>query len=124
MQIQIQFQISVCPFLDLLENGFCNDEANTPDCNYDGGDCCLSYPNKEYCIHCTCHLLETCLAGTHPLIGNGICNDVTNIAECSFDGLDCCGFDINGNGEYNYDYEFEVDTSACTECICHGMYMS
>ena len=24
----------------LIANGFCNDEINNADCNYDGGDCC------------------------------------------------------------------------------------
>ena len=26
--------------LELIANGFCNDEANNAECLYDGGDCC------------------------------------------------------------------------------------
>jgi len=33
-------------------DGYCDDENNTPQCNYDGGDCCLG--NKNYCTNCTC----------------------------------------------------------------------
>ena len=96
-------------------DGYCYDETNNVECNYDGGDCCLSSPNTDYCSNCTstmCHLFGTCLAGTHPLIGNGVCNDATNIAECMFDGLDCCS-----------GYGFGVVTTDCTECSCHGMYL-
>ena len=41
--------------LELMGNGFCNDEANTPGCNYDGGDCCGACVNTELCIGCICH---------------------------------------------------------------------
>ena len=47
--------------------------------------------NTNACSECECHLIETCAAGYHPLVGNGFCNDDTNIAECDYDGGDCCG---------------------------------
>ena len=47
--------ISVCAYLHLIGNGFCNDEANTADCNYDGGDCCGPEVDKKYCADCICH---------------------------------------------------------------------
>ena len=31
----------------LVENGFCNDETNTEECIYDGGDCCGSVINPD-----------------------------------------------------------------------------
>ena len=31
----------------LVENGFCNDETNTEECIYDGGDCCGSDINPD-----------------------------------------------------------------------------
>ena len=74
----------------MVGNGFCNDETNNPDCNYDGGDCCVVNTNTSACSECGCHLIETCAAGYHPLVGNGLCNDVTNIPECDDDGGDCC----------------------------------
>ena len=52
----------------LVGNGFCNDDTNIAECNYDGGDCCLN-PN---------------------LVDNGVCNDETNYHGCNYDGGDCC----------------------------------
>ena len=90
----------------LVGNGFCNDEANRVNCNYDGGDCCGYNINSEHCTDCTCFHQETCLAGvTHAFVGDGVCNDKTNNAECDYDGGDCCV--INAN------------TSFCSECVCH-----
>ena len=57
----------------LVGDGYCNDENNHADCNYDGGDCCP----------------------TPDLIANGFCNDETNHGICLFDGLDCCGSLVN-----------------------------
>ena len=37
-----------------IANGYCEDEVNTKECNYDGGDCCGSCVNTEYCIKCEC----------------------------------------------------------------------
>ena len=41
--------------LEMIGNGFCNDETNTADCDFDGGDCCLSCTNTEHCTICSCH---------------------------------------------------------------------
>ena len=83
----------------MVGNGFCNDETNNPDCNFDGGDCCVVNANTNSCSECACHLIETCAAGYHPLVGNGFCNDDTNIAECDYDGGDCCSNpEMVGNG--------------------------
>ena len=45
-----------CDFELWVGNSFCDDEANTWNCNYDGGDCCGPCVNDEYCSNCTCHL--------------------------------------------------------------------
>ena len=37
-----------------VANGFCNDETNIPECNFDGGDCCGSCVKKTFCSICTC----------------------------------------------------------------------
>ena len=74
----------------LVGNGFCNDDTNIAECDYDGGDCCGYCVVTEHCEACAC------LAGvlddriTNPLVGNGVCNDETNNAECQYDGEDCC----------------------------------
>ena len=36
-------------------NGFCDDENNNVECNFDGGDCCLDEVDKHYCSECICH---------------------------------------------------------------------
>ena len=40
--------------MELIGNGFCNDEANTAGCGYDGGDCCGDCANTDFCTECTC----------------------------------------------------------------------
>ena len=72
-------------------NGYCNDETNNPECSYDGGDCCGSCINTDYCTHCTCIGEVTGNGVSNALVGDGHCNDEMNTAECNFDGSDCCG---------------------------------
>ena len=79
----------------MVGNGFCNDDTNIADCNFDRGECCALMANTDHCSECACHLPETCLVGYHPLIGNGFCNDDTNSAECDYDGGDCCGSSVS-----------------------------
>ena len=118
----------------MVGNGFCNDETNNEDCNYDGGDCCVVNTNTNSCSECECHIIETCAAGYHPLVRNGFCNAETNIAKCDFDGGDCCpNPDMVGNAICNdetnnlgCDYDggdcclMNMDTSSCSECNCYG----
>ena len=75
----------------LLANGVCNDETNYAECNFDGGDCCGSCINTDYCTNCSCIANYTGNEVSNPLLGNGYCNDVYDTAECNFDGGDCCG---------------------------------
>ena len=89
----------------LLGDGYCHDELNNLDCDYDGGDCCLSSLNTEHCSDCACHLQQMCLAGVHPFVGDGYCHDELNNAECSYDGDDCCLSPVN--------------TKHCSDCSCH-----
>ena len=56
------FWISDCDFDDLIGNGECNDEANNPNCKYDGGDCCLEISVPDKCYHA-----ETCTAGNRQI---------------------------------------------------------
>ena len=39
----------------LVGDGYCNDDTNNPDCNFDGGDCCGGNVNMQYCTDCQCH---------------------------------------------------------------------
>ena len=127
------FIVAGCEAVELVGNGFCNDEVNTADCNYDGGDCCGYDINPEYCSQCLCYLQETCLSGYHPLVADGICNDQTNHSECNYDGGDCCKHpelignricnDQTSDGICNFDGGdccVNIDKSHCAECKCHG----
>ena len=38
----------------MIGDGKCNDETNNADCNYDGGDCCLSDIKTSKCLECAC----------------------------------------------------------------------
>ena len=73
---------------------------------YDGGDCCSSDVNTEYCSECNCHHLENCALGIHHQVADGLCNDQTNNALCNYDGGDCCGECVN--------------TDNCLNCVCHA----
>ena len=110
-----------CVFSNFVGDGFCDDEKNNAGCNFDGGDCCGSNVNTEYCIECQCLNDEGSNGGngttTSSLttnsggcaipdwIGDGYCDDETNNDGCNFDGGDCCGSNVN--------------TEYCTECQCH-----
>ena len=48
-------RFSDCPYLELIGDGFCNDETNNENCNYDDGDCCGPEVDKKYCADCICH---------------------------------------------------------------------
>ena len=50
----ILFSALDCGNVALVGNGFCNDETNNADCNYDGGDCCLININTDSCSDCNC----------------------------------------------------------------------
>ena len=51
----------VCHFIEtckaevhpLVGNGFCNDNSNIVECDYDGGDCCVNV-NTDSCSDCNC----------------------------------------------------------------------
>lgn len=37
-----------------LGDGYCDEDLNAPECNFDSGDCCLPIINDKYCYTCTC----------------------------------------------------------------------
>ena len=39
-----------------IGNGYCDDENNNRECDYDGDDCCGELVNTEHCTFCECHL--------------------------------------------------------------------
>ena len=49
---------NACPFWELTGDGYCDDEANIPECGYDYNDCCQLENDRSFCSNCTCHLSE------------------------------------------------------------------
>ena len=43
-----------CPLPFMIGEGQCDDEVNTPECNYDGGDCCGPNVNCPSYSDCEC----------------------------------------------------------------------
>ena len=97
-----------CSYLELIGDGFCNDETNNENCNYDGGDCCVNV-NTDHCSECKCYLNENCALEFIPymVVGDGFCNDETNNFNCHYDLGDCCGYNVNND--------------LCSNCTCLGM---
>ena len=102
----MEFSNAECSHISVIGNGFCNDEANNPECNYDSGDCCGSCINTDYCIECACTGNVMGNVVQNALVGDGVCNDETNNFDCHYDGFDCC--------------QDPVDKSLCINCSCHG----
>ena len=103
---------------------YCDDINNNMDCNYDGGDCCGTNVNSDYCQICGCldpngngggggsggggggnsttnQPPASCNSGW---IADGYCDDVNNNMDCNYDGGDCCGPNVN--------------TQYCDDCQC------
>jgi len=74
------------------QDRYCDDEFNTPECNFDGGDCCVKKHNgwHNYCTECECKGLD-CKKTIKKSWGNGKkCQKKWNNAGCFYDGGDCC----------------------------------
>ena len=51
-------------------DGYCDDTTNNMVCNYDGGDCCGSNINTQYCSECQCLDGNNGTMTTTPVYGN------------------------------------------------------
>ena len=115
------------------KDGYCNDEINNADCNYDGGDCCGSCVVTEKCSECQCLGGLAGNGGSSPSIGDSICNEESKSYECNYDNGDCCeNGELIGNGYCNdeannavciYDGGdccVNINTDNCLECQCWG----
>ena len=100
-----------CPFWDITNDGYCDDEANIEECNYDFGDCCHWENDFSLCQDCFCktpplnYTEEFCdnfraLFGYSSLIGNGNCDRLLNNQEYAFDAGDCCYDQSSINDEW------------------------
>eukprot|EP00903_Cladosiphon_okamuranus_P014053 g13063.t1 len=100
-----------CPWVNGIGNGYCDLDMNTPECNYDGGDCCSctcqegefadesTYLCTEFfCIDPSASCVDDddftvdMLAHCPSIytIGDGYCDPEQNTPECNYDGGDCC----------------------------------
>ena len=98
------FFVKGCEYIDLVGDGYCNDETNNLHCNFDGGDCCYSCVITKFCTHCLCLAEEFGKDVNNPLLGDGYCHDLNDNVNCNFDHGDCCLSNLN--------------TSYCSECSC------
>ena len=89
---------STCPILSLVGDGYCDDEANIPECGYDLKDCCQVENDRSLCQNCSCILSnnerqaieeENCKEYNFDH-GDGFCDSEYNNAENFFDIGDCC----------------------------------
>ena len=104
-----------CPS-NWVGDGACDDECNTEDNSWDGGDCCGPDVDDWWCWDCECldpNSEDFVAEGdedeeedpcTFWYVGDGYCDDECNVENHDFDGGDCCGDD--------------VETWFCTECAC------
>ncbi len=79
----------------LLGDNICDDQFNTKECAYDGGDCCGEDSWSLDCQLCWCYLTDfipplVCPIDKYHLLYDGSCNDLTNSVECGFDSSSCC----------------------------------
>ena len=88
-------------------NGYCNDEYNNEECDWDGGDCCgdnvVCSNNGNTACECFQPSFEPKQCN-YEKMADGICNDESNTEECKWDMGDCCGDD--------------VDITKCSTCEC------
>ena len=46
--------ILACDLPSYIGDGFCDDETNNEECEWDGGDCCGNDTKTDYCTNCKC----------------------------------------------------------------------
>ena len=90
-----------CEFIALVSDGYCDDEANTKECNFDFGDCCDWQSDFTTCQECFCYTdpinyTNKCegfwdvLHSIPGFLGEGYCDSELNNVDFFFDAGDCC----------------------------------
>ena len=92
-----------CPYMSILGDGYCDDEANIAECLYDSGDCCYYENDRTLCEDCFCYVDQKkmediteglCNNPVHLIVklrlGDGYCDLPYNRPEFNFDQGDCC----------------------------------
>jgi len=95
-----------CNNPSFVGDGYCDDDTNNVDCEFDKGDCCGSLILTQYCHFCECTQYSTpswtttanIICQNPDWIHDGYCDDLTNNEYCDWDGDDCC--DPKTNKQY------------------------
>ena len=133
---------SVCDntIVNLLGDGYCDDEANTEQCLYDLGDCCdyTDYvTSRSLCTECFCYAdikgkIPSLFSNSSALqaqcediivyeewngYGDGHCDQKLNNVDAFFDAGDCCYHPINPN--QCIESNVFCDPNTMGDGICH-----
>ena len=112
-----------CPVWEVVGDGYCDDEANIPECGYDFQDCCQMESDRSFCQNCQCivtqvesqsYLEERCAEILDWTVGNGACNPEHNRVEYFFDIGDCC---LSGD-DFKCQYTNGTKSQLCLENPC------
>ena len=87
-----------CMVEPLVGDGYCDDEANNAECDFDLDDCCDQESDRNSCTNCTCWVDNDQLVKFNDqlchdfsfALGDGICDMDYNNKEYFFDIGDCC----------------------------------
>lgn len=89
-----------CSYWQLVGDQFCDDEANTAECQFDSGDCCDYLNDFSLCQDCICYsqsyandtkCLDSLIYDPKTwYLGDGKCQLELNHIEHFFDAGDCC----------------------------------
>ena len=65
---------------DFMGDSICDDHNNMPECEFDGGDCCLdvSVVSCQFCSECLCHETGEWICGTLVFLEIGKIRDFCN----------------------------------------------
>ena len=94
-------------YIPYIQDGYCDNNNNNEECDYDGGDCCECTCNNGLenncgangffcrdpnsgCIDPRIQIYPNCTDGYIPVIGDGRCDVENNHEGCDYDGGDCC----------------------------------
>ena len=120
-----------CQFWEITGDGYCDKEANIPECGYDFKDCCQQENDRSLCPNCTCHLTEDEVqlfknqsCDVFPteisnLLGDGKCDLNLNQDKYFFDVGDCC---LEVHAFEKMTCRFEEENVECPQNVCIPSY--
>ena len=127
---------SGCPFWDITGDGFCDDEANIPECGYDFKDCCRMENDRTICEDCFCFVSEDRKASIKEKhlerwydmvwygmnLGDGSCDLNQNNEDHFFDFGDCCLEDISCRVKFFNESDYVDKYCPTNPCIRSNIF--